>query len=197
VPTAERSAQPDRTKADGRFSLLAAGRLDGEQKRYECLIGAFARIAGHHSTWDLHVVGDGPRRDALRQLAVLEGVAERVHFEPWTSEIARVYANSHLFAIPSLWEGFPNALAEAMSHGLPAVGFREAAGVAQLIADGETGWLADGLGDEAGLARALSAAMVDGAERARRGARAVERMTAYAPEAQFHHWARLLNTLMD
>jgi hypothetical protein len=39
--------------------------------------------------------------------------------------------------------------------------------------------------------------MVDGAERARRGARAVERMTAYAPEAQFHHWARLLNTLMD
>jgi GalNAc-alpha-(1->4)-GalNAc-alpha-(1->3)-diNAcBac-PP-undecaprenol alpha-1,4-N-acetyl-D-galactosaminyltransferase len=196
VLVAERRARPNRPGADGRFNLLAAGRLD-VQKRYECLVGAFARIAGDHPAWHLHIVGDGPKRETLRGLAARGGVAERVRFEPWTSDVSAAYASSHLFVMPSLWEGFPNALAEAMSHGLPAIGFRDAAGVTQLIADGETGWLADGLDDEAALTRVLSAAMADGAERARRGARAAESMAAYAPEAQFDRWARLLGTLMD
>ena len=197
VPVAERRAKPDQAGADGRFNLLAVGRLDGVQKRYERLVGAFARIVGDQPAWDLLIVGDGPKRESLHQLAARGGVAERVRWESWTSDVSGAYANSHLFVIPSLWEGFPNALAEAMSHGLPAIGFRDAAGVAQLIADGETGWLADGLDDEAALARVLSAAMADSAERARRGVRAVESMAVYASEAQFDRWAQLLNTLMD
>jgi glycosyltransferase involved in cell wall biosynthesis len=196
VPVAERHARPNRAGRDGRLNLLAAGRLDVE-KRYECLVGAFARIASDHPAWQLRIVGDGPKLEPLRSLAERSGVAGRVQLEPWTSDISGAYASSHLFAMPSLWEGFPNALAEAMSHGLPAIGFRDAAGVAQLIADGETGWLADGLDDEAALARVLSVAMTDGAERARRGARAVESMAPYAPEVQFDRWARLLGTLMD
>jgi glycosyltransferase involved in cell wall biosynthesis len=197
VPVAERRARPDRAGIDGRFELLAVGRLDGVEKRYECLVGAFARIAGDHPAWDLCIVGDGSKRDTLRRLATRDGVAERVLLESWTSDISGAYTSSHLFVMPSLWEGFPNALAEAMSHGLPAIGFRDAAGVAQLIADGETGWLAHGLDDEAALARVLSTAMADGAERTRRGTRAAESMAAYASEAQFDRWARLLGTLMD
>ena len=195
VPVAEHRAQPDRAGSDGRFNLLAVGRLDGVQQRYELLVGAFARIAGDHPAWDLRILGDGSKRDTLRQLAARGGVAHRVRLEPWTAHISRAYANSHLFAMPSLWEGFPNAMAEAMSHGLPVIGFRHAAGVAQLIAEAETGWLADGLDNEAALARVLSAAMADGVERARRGARAAESMAAYASEAQFDRWARLFGTL--
>jgi glycosyltransferase involved in cell wall biosynthesis len=196
VPVAERSARPNRPVTDGRFNLLAVGRLD-VQKRYECLVGAFARIAGDYPDWHLRIVGDGPKREALCGLAARGGVAERVRFEPWMSDVSSAYASSHLFVMPSLWEGFPNALAEAMSHGLPAIGFRGAAGVAQLIDHGKTGWLADGPDDEAALARVLSAAMANSAERARRGALAAESMTTYAPEAQFDRWARLLRTLMD
>ena len=192
VPVAERHAQPDLAGADGRFKLLAVGRLDGAEKRYERLVGAFARIAGDQPAWDLWIVGDGSKREILRQLAARGGVAERVHWESWRSDVSGVYTSSHLFVMPSLWEGFPNALAEAMSHGLPAIGFRDAAGVAQLIADGETGWLADGLDNEATLARAMLAAMADGVERACRGARAAKSMAAYAPEAQFDRWGRLL-----
>jgi GalNAc-alpha-(1->4)-GalNAc-alpha-(1->3)-diNAcBac-PP-undecaprenol alpha-1,4-N-acetyl-D-galactosaminyltransferase len=196
VPEAERRARPDRAGTDSCFNLLAVGRLDGVEKCYEGLIGAFARIAGDHPDWHLRIVGDGSNRETLRRLAARGGVLERVCFEPWTSDVSGAYVSSHLFVMPSLWEGFPNALAEAMSHGLPAIGFRDAAGVVQLIAEGETGWLADGLDNEAALARVLSAAMADGAERARRGARAAESMAAYAPEAQFDRWARLLGTLM-
>ncbi|MGH6804882.1 MAG: glycosyltransferase [Methyloceanibacter sp.] len=197
VPIAKRRARPDWVGLDGRFKLLAVGRLDLAQKRHDCLVGAFAKVASDHPAWDLYILGDGPNLQALRRLAGEKGVVERMHFLPWTSDISEVYASSHLFVMPSLWEGFPNALAEAMSHGLPAIGFREAAGVAQLIDNGETGWLADGLNDEVNLARVLFAAMADREQRARRGARAAESMAVYAPETQFDSWARLIGTLMD
>jgi len=196
VPITERRARPDLAGSHGRLTLLAAGRLV-RQKRYDSLIKAFARIAGDHPAWDLRIFGDGPERESLGLLANRNGVAERVQLDPWALEVSRAYVSSHLFVMPSLWEGFPNALAEAMSHGLPAIGFRDAAGVAQLIVDGETGWLADGLDGEAALARVLSAAMADSSERARRGVRAAESMAVYTPEVQFDRWAQLLNTLMD
>jgi GalNAc-alpha-(1->4)-GalNAc-alpha-(1->3)-diNAcBac-PP-undecaprenol alpha-1,4-N-acetyl-D-galactosaminyltransferase len=197
VPVAKCRAQPEKPNSKGRFSLLAVGRLDGAQKGYECLLRAFNRVAGDRREWDLRIVGTGPNQDALQSLASHGGMAQRVRFEPWTLDIEDAYCTSHLFAIPSLWEGFPNALAEAMSHGLPAIGFRDAAGVAQLISDGETGWLADGLSDECALARVLSRAMADSDERARRGARAAESMTPYAPESSFGGWSRLLLALME
>lgn len=196
VPVAVRHARPNQPGFDGRFNLLAVGRLESV-KCYNCLIRAFARIAAGHPAWHLRILGDGTKREALRGIAVETGVGERVHFEPWRSDPSNAYATSHLFALPSLWEGFSNALTEAMSHGLPAIGFRDAAGVAQLIANGESGWLAEGLNDEAALARTLSVAMADGAERARRGACAAKSMAAYDPETQFDRWARLLGELMD
>jgi GalNAc-alpha-(1->4)-GalNAc-alpha-(1->3)-diNAcBac-PP-undecaprenol alpha-1,4-N-acetyl-D-galactosaminyltransferase len=196
VPMGKCRARPNKLGTDGHFSLLAVGRLDA-QKGYECLISAFARIAGDHTNWYLRIVGDGPKRGVLQGLATKVGIADRVLLEGSMRDVASAYANSHLFVMPSLWEGFPNALAEAMSHGLPAVGFRDAAGVAQLIADGETGWLADGLNDEAALARVLSMAMTDGAERARRGAGAAESMAPYAADTQFDRWAHLISTVMD
>ncbi|MGD9501081.1 MAG: glycosyltransferase [Methyloceanibacter sp.] len=194
VAKASCRARPDKPGPSGRFTLLAVSRLDRIQKRLHTLIEAFARIEGKHPGWDLLIVGDGPEKDALRRLAMDRGIAQRVRMETSSADISQTYAASHLFVIPSRWEGFSNSLAEALSHGLPAVGFRGAPGVAQLIADGETGWLADGADDATSLATVLDQAMADGPERARRGANAVARMAGYAPEAQFDRWASLIRT---
>jgi glycosyltransferase involved in cell wall biosynthesis len=194
VVPAQGRAQPDEPTSGGRFNLLAVGRLD-IQKGYEGLVRAFAHVANRYPCWQLRIVGDGALQESLRRLAAERGVADRVLLEPWTSSIHEAYKSSHLFVMPSRWEGFPNALTEAMSHGLPGVGFRDAAGVAQLIDDGKTGWLANGLDDEASLARVLAAAMSDRCERTRRGLRAAESMAVYAPEIQFDRWANLLKTL--
>jgi glycosyltransferase involved in cell wall biosynthesis len=196
VVTAEHRAMPHRPDANGRFTLLATSRLDCIQKRIDRLIGAFSRIAADFPNWDLRIIGDGPNEGALRQLTVERGIHERVFFEASTPDVFTSYASSHLFAIPSRWEGFPNALAEAMSHGLPAVGFRDAEGVSNLVDDGESGWLADGVDDEISLSRVLAVAMADDAERARRGAIAVTRMAAYAPEVQFERWVALLDPIV-
>lgn len=192
VPQACQASHPDMANLAGRFVLLAVTRLDSMQKRIDCLIKAFARIARSHPEWDIRIVGDGPEGAALRQLAADCGLSGRISFEPARANIFDVYVEAHLFAIPSLWEGFPNALAEALSHGLPAVGFAGAAGVADLIGDG-AGWLAPGLDNEVSLARTLELAMSDGQERARRGSQAVRNMAAFAPQVQFDRWVTLLN----
>ncbi len=196
VPPASRMARPDMANEAGRFVLLAVSRLDSVQKRIDCLIRAFARIARTYPEWDLRIVGDGPEDGALRRIVAETGLSERVSFDPARADVFDVYVQAHLFAIPSLWEGFPNALAEALSHGLPAVGFAGAAGVADLIGD-DAGWLAPGLDDEASFARALAPAMADGTERARRGARAVKNMEAFAPQAQFDRWTQLINDVAE
>jgi glycosyltransferase involved in cell wall biosynthesis len=192
VAKAALQAVPQHPGANGRFTLLAVSRLDRVQKRLHTLIDAFAQIERAHPEWDLLIVGDGPDEAALGRLAIDRGVAGRVRMESSAENISETYAASHLFVIPSRWEGFSNALAEALTHGLPAVGFRGAPGVAQLIADGETGWLAEGADDANSLAMVLDRAMADGAERARRGANAVARMDGYPPEAQFDRWADLI-----
>lgn len=125
------------------------------------------------------------------------GIAERVILQESTPDIFEVYSRAHLFAIPSLWEGFPNVLAEALAHGLPAVGFQDAAGVAHLIADGETGWLATGLANDDDLAGALDEAMTDGSERKRRGVLAARSVADYKPEVQFDHWANLIQSVLE
>ena len=56
-----------------------------------------------------------------------------------TKDIAGELARSHIMAFPSRYEGFPNALAEAMAAGLPAIAFEEISGVEDLIAAGESG----------------------------------------------------------
>jgi glycosyltransferase involved in cell wall biosynthesis len=192
VAKAARRARPQEPGANGRFTLLTVSRLDSVQKRLQTLLEAYARIADAHPDWDLLIVGDGPDEAPLRRLAAERGIARRVRMEKSTANIAHTYATAQLFVIPSRWEGFSNALAEAMTHGLPAVGFHGAPGVAQLIADGETGWLAAGEDDANSLAKALDRAMTDGPERARRGAKAVERVAGYAPETQFDRWASLI-----
>lgn len=196
VRKAERRAEPSRPNRSGRFILLSVGRFDGVKKGLDCLVCAFARVAAKHPNWDLRLIGGGPLEGVLRRLVVERGVAKRVFLDGVTSNVFPAYSEAHLFAIPSKWEGFPNALAEALAHGLPAIGFRNAAGVAQLITDGETGWLAEGISDEAELARVLDIAMTDDNERARRGFQAAQSVAIYEPEAQFDRWAKMIKPLV-
>ncbi|MCA9181873.1 MAG: glycosyltransferase, partial [Planctomycetales bacterium] len=194
VPSPHSFARPNVADASGRLTVLAISRLDPVQKRVGYLLAAFARIAQRFPDWRLRIIGDGPEKAALLRRIDDFGLASRVRIEPSTPDVFDAYVQSHLFAIPSLWEGFPNALAEAMSHGLPAVGFAQAAGVSELIGS-DGGWLAVGLNDEVALAAALASAMADGEERLRRGRRATQRMSQFAPDQQFDCWETLLRSL--
>lgn len=181
-------ANPGAPGPDGRYRLLSVGRLS-YQKNYKVLLEAFAELAPRFPEWELRIVGEGEDRAALEaQLAGLPALSGRVAMPGATRNVSAEYAAAQLFCLPARWEGFPNALAEALAHGLPSVGFAGCAGVSDLIADGVTGALAAGNNDAAALARALAPLMEAHAERARMGRAAAESVAPYRPEAIFDLW---------
>jgi glycosyltransferase involved in cell wall biosynthesis len=176
-----------------RRRLLSVGRL-AYQKNYPALLDAFALIAPRFPTWDLWIVGEGEDRAALEaRVARSPSLAGRVHLPGATEDVNAAYCSAHLFCLPSRWEGFPNALAEALAHGLPAVGFLGCAGVPDLIEDGTTGFLAAGNGDAAELAKALAEAMASTGRLAAMGAAAARSVEKYGPDAILAQWERLLD----
>ena len=191
----ETVVDPGKAAPSGRFRLLFAGRLDPIQKRPLLLARAFSRIARDFTNWELVFVGDGPEKLSIEILAKEEGLLDRMIVRPTTSRIEREFLAAHLFVMPSLWEGFPNALAEAMAQGLPAIGYKDADGVSELISD-TSGWLAADEGDPVqALSLVLCEAMGDASMRVRRGKAAREAMRAFEPETIFDRWSDMIDAL--
>lgn len=185
VEPAALQAEPGRIAPP--LTLLAVGRL-GYQKNMQALVAAFADLAPRHPGWRLLIVGEGEDRAALTAQIAAAGLQDRVTMTGAVQDVAPYYAQSQIFCLPSRWEGFPNALAEAMAHGLPAVGFGGCAGVRDLIADGETGLLAAGNGDAATLAAALDALMNDAPRRRSMGEAGRRAMAQFVPARIFDQW---------
>ena len=140
-------------------------------KNYALLLRAVA--AG---SLDIHLVlaGEGPERTALTALAASLGIASRVHLLGHSNDVDRVLAAFDVFVLPSFSEGMSNTLLEAMAAGVPPVA-SEVGGNGEIVRDGVTGRLFPSDAEPA-LRAGLEALCRDGAERARLGAAARERV---------------------
>src|SRR5690606_8324357 len=98
--------------------IISVGRLTSE-KGHKYLIEAFAMI--DNMSWELNIVGDGNERPALEQLAKDLKIEERVVFHGHLKDFSKLIYESKIFVLPSIKEGFPNALAEAMSVPLACI----------------------------------------------------------------------------
>jgi glycosyltransferase involved in cell wall biosynthesis len=171
--------------------LLFVGHLS-YQKNPIVLLDAFSRLSQDFPDWTLDMVGDGEYRAEVENKITEYGLTDRVTLRGVLKGISAAYQAAQVFCLPSLWEGFPNALAEALAHGLPAVGFAQCAGVNHLIRHGKNGLLAAGNANPDTLAVALGQLMGDAQQRASMGARAVDSVSQYTPEAVFDAWEQLL-----
>lgn len=149
----------------GPRNLVAMGRL-APQKGFDLLLPVFAALSREFPHWHLTILGEGPERGALTAQAEALGVADRVHLPGLVNPPWGVLAAGDLFVFPSRFEGFPNALMEAMACGLPAVSFDCPTGPRDIVRPDVDGVLVPAL-DVAGLQRALSELMRD--ERRRKG----------------------------
>lgn len=188
VPPAQGSSDPS-GRGCVRKTLLCVARLS-YQKHQALLVEAFSRLAGHFQDWDLLLVGDGEDRATLEALAASSAPPGRIDFAGAQTDVGRYYRGAHLFCLPSRWEGFPNALAEAMAFGIPAVGLASCAGVNALIEDGRTGLLAPATNVEA-LSETLALLMGDPTRRVAMGEAGRLAVAGYAPEAVFDRWEEL------
>lgn len=160
-PVVPAIGQGDPSAGKARYVLLSVGRLD-VQKDHGTLLRAFARIASEHPDWELRIIGDGPLRRELESLACDLGLEERVRMPGVTCEIGAEYRAADAFVIPSRYEAFGLVTAEAMSYGLPVVGFADCPGTNELIQEGSTGLLAAAGADRAAsLAQELERLLSD------------------------------------
>lgn len=175
---------------DGAKRLLAIGRLD-RVKGFDVLVDAFARVADRHPDWSLVVLGDGPERRALETQARRAGLDRRVALPGWTPDVQGELAGAHAFALSSRYEGFPNALLEAMACGVPCVAFACPSGPAEIVTSGHDGLLVPP-GDVEALASSLDVVMRDPRVRERLGRNAQDVATRLAPARVVALWRDVL-----
>lgn len=183
-------ATPAAPDGAGRFAIVCVGRLCAQKNQKE-LVRAFGKLAARFPQWDLRIVGDGPDRTELEDLVAESGLGNRVFLAGKSNQVPDLLAAAHLFCLPSLWEGFPNALAEAMASGLPAVSLSSCAGARDLIEHEVTGLLAE----PGNLDAMLGALMAAPERRAAMGAAAVSATERYSPRESFQRWQSLLDEL--
>jgi glycosyltransferase involved in cell wall biosynthesis len=142
----------------------AVGRL-AEQKGHVHLLRALPAILAESPRTRLVLAGEGPERAALEEEARRLGLERRVTFLGHRDDVPTVLAALDLFAFPSLWEGMPMALLEAMAIGLPVVAAR-GVGVDEVVTDGVHGLLVAPR-DPEDLGRAIARLLGDPREAAR------------------------------
>jgi glycosyltransferase involved in cell wall biosynthesis len=157
-----RSGQPSRGG-----TVIAVGRLSPE-KGFDALLQAFGRGFADAPDWRLEIWGDGPLRSQLEAQASALGLGDRARVCGPASEPWPVMARAQVFALTSAYEGFPNAMLEAMALGVPAVAFDCNSGPRDLTDGGRVGVLVPS-GDVPSMARALRALADDPARRASLG----------------------------
>lgn len=177
-----------------RHTLLAVGRL-APQKGFDLLLAAFASIADRFPNWNLTILGEGRARAALTQVAASRGLEGRVALPGFDNGVRAAMRRADLFVLSSRFEGFPNALLEAMSEGMACASFDCQAGPRELIRHGENGLLVPAENVSA-LADTLATLMRDGNLRARLGARAREVGALYSLPAVIGRWNALLDSVV-
>ncbi len=135
-----------------------AARLD-VQKGLSYLLEATAILATRWPRLVVLLAGEGPKRAALEAQARALGIAERVHFLGYRPDVARIVRVVDLFVLPSVWESFGLAVAEAMALARPVVATR-VGGLPEVVVDGETGLLAPPCSPEA-LSGAMARCLAD------------------------------------
>jgi glycosyltransferase involved in cell wall biosynthesis len=125
---------------EGTFRYIFAGRLSN-QKQINELIEAFILFHAECPNTQLDVFGEGEQRERVLELINANGAEKYIFLHPPTKDIQEALALADAMVAPSLWEGFPNSVAEALACGVPVGGFEDCEGVRDLITSGSNGWL--------------------------------------------------------
>ena len=120
--------------------ILSVGRFE-HQKQFKLLVQAFSEVHKEYPDWRLVMIGEGSFLGELNDEIQRVGLQNNINLIQPQSDVRKWYRKATVYCQPSKWEGFPNAQAEAMAHGMIPVGFSSTRGVAELIEDGRNGVL--------------------------------------------------------
>ncbi len=174
-------------------TIISVGRVARRQKRHYLLLEAFGPLARQYPDWKVVICGRKGSPSYMRELTGIVNkyaMQEQVVFAGAVKNVQKALREADFFVFPSVYEGFPLALTEAMSLGLPAIGYKACPAVNELIEDGVSGLLCnDGVEP---LREAMETLMLRQDLRIAYGRKAHEAMKKYAPQVVYDQWEALL-----
>ena len=184
---------PEKSSTCLNKQVISLGRLP-VQKGYDMLLDAWSRVVSMHPGWKLVIYGKGDDYVKLQVIIQQYKLGDSVHIFPPTRDIVNKYLESSVYVMSSRYEGFPMVLPEAMACGVPCVSFDAPCGPAEIISDGEDGFITP-LGDVQRLAEKLSLLMSDDDLRIKMGKNARRNVMRYSVDRIMKQWVDLFEAL--
>jgi glycosyltransferase involved in cell wall biosynthesis len=189
---------PDSSNKNGREKtgrvIIGMGRLV-EQKGFDLLLEAFSRVAPLNPDWSLKILGDGPLRNQLAAQTQKLNLTNRVEFTGAVADPFRVLRAADLFVFPSRFEGFGNALCEAMACGLPVISFDCPSGPSEIIRHGIDGFLVPPE-DVTALASAMDDLMCDATKRETFARKAPDVLNRFGVDGVLSMWDKVFGDIL-
>ncbi len=173
--------------------ILNIGRLK-PQKAQDLLIKAFANI--NINNWKLIIIGKGEKHKEYEDLIRTLKISHKVELLGQTKNIAKYYNKSKIFAFTSIFEGFPNALTEAMHFGLSCVSTDCPTGPSKLITHNHNGYLLP-IGDQKHLEKYLLELINSEELRNKFSINAISSVKQYKAESVALDWIHLFEKLLN
>lgn len=184
VVPAMRSATPQQSRI-----ILSVGRLV-KQKNHGLLIEAFSSLRDYNKGWTVEILGQGPEETRLVSLIQEKELSNNIRLKGFVSAPEHHYQSAGIFVLSSLYEGTPNALLEAMAHGVPCLVPDNIPGALTHIEDGVTG-LIFRAGDPQSLADKLAVLIADSNLRKCLGEAGRQRILPFALDNVVANWDNL------
>ena len=178
----------ERTSTCENKRIIIPARFSKEKGLLQFLL-YWERVERKHTDWHLYLFGDGEERDAIIKL-VAEKDYKNVHVEGYTRNVLSEIANSSMLLMPSMYEGFPTSLVEAMTCGVPCVAFDCKYGPRHIIKDGEDGCLVPFL-DYDGFVNCINYLIENPETRKSMGKNAQNNIQRYRLENIMPRWVKL------
>lgn len=175
--------------------VVALGRLS-PQKNFASLIRAFKLVVAVHPDWELIIYGDGSQKGMLLKLVEDLGLKNNVKLPGYTGNITQALLDSSIFALSSVFEGFPLVILEAMACGVPVVSYACPCGPRDLIREGVDGFLVP-VNNEKLMAERLNFLIENENARIKAGRSAKIRSMDFSLDNVTRIWMDLFNTLLQ
>lgn len=160
------------------FNILHIGRFS-EQKNHIGLIEAFSIFVKEHPNTILSLIGDGEKKEEIQQLVKEKGISDHVKFLGIQNNVYSYLNNADVFILPSIYEGVPMTLIEAMGTGLPIIA-TAVGGVPDMLRNDEEGLIVNCNVKE--IADAMDSLYIDKKTREYLGKKALKRSKIFSAE---------------
>lgn len=176
-----------------KYTVIDVARMEKNVKRPHQLVEAFVKISNMFPEWQLEFYGafdEGSYIRGIRKFIKDHNCQDRIFLKGQVQDIQKRMQKADIFVLPSSYEGFGLALAEAMSLGLPAIGYKSCAAVNTLIINGKNVFLCNDGVDA--LAGKLEQLMSEQELRVQMGREAHNSMKLYEPQKIWDRWEKIL-----